>query len=60
MIVKRTSLDGVEALPDHGDDWARGHVVDEAREELLGGQISVVLFEVFAGWGDEFHGLRRG
>ena len=28
-----TSLDGVEALPDHGDDWARTHVYCYSRCE---------------------------
>ena len=35
-------LDGIETLPDHGDDGARGHVLDEAREEGLALEVSVV------------------
>ena len=36
------SLDGIEALPHHGNDGARGHVLDEAREEGLALQVSIV------------------
>merc|ERR1712076_6804 len=39
-------LDGVLALPDHGADWATGHVLDEAGEEALAAQVGVVLLEV--------------
>jgi len=46
-------LDGVTTLPDHGADWARGHVGDETGEERLGAQILVVLLEVLLGGGDE-------
>ena len=35
-------LDGVEALPDHGDDGAGGHVLNEAREEGLALEVGVV------------------
>lgn len=35
-------LDGVEALPDHGDDGAGGHVLDEAGEEGLALEVGVV------------------
>jgi len=30
-----TCLDAVVALPDHGANWARGHVFDKAWEEWL-------------------------
>jgi hypothetical protein len=36
------SLDGIEALPDHGDDGARSHVLDKTREERLILQVLVV------------------
>lgn len=36
------SLDRVETLPDHGDDGAGGHVLDEAGEEGLALEVSVV------------------
>ena len=36
------SLDGIESLPDHGDDWARSHVLDQAGEEGFAFEISVV------------------
>ena len=48
--------DGVVALPDHGADGAGGGVVDETLEEVLGGQISVVLLEVFTAWSAQLHG----
>ncbi len=35
-------LDGVKSLPDHGDDGAGGHVLDEAGEEGLALEIGVV------------------
>jgi len=36
------SLDGIETFPDHGDDRARGHVLDEAREEGFALEILIV------------------
>ena len=36
------SLHGIKALPDHGNDGARGHVLDEAGEEGLALEVSVV------------------
>ena len=35
-------LDGVKALPDHRDNGAGGHVLDEAREERLAREVAVV------------------
>lgn len=35
-------LDGVKSLPDHGDDGAGGHVLDQAGEEGLALEIGVV------------------
>jgi hypothetical protein len=35
-------LDGVETFPDHADDGARGHVLDEAGEEGLASEVGVV------------------
>lgn len=49
-------LDDVQAFPNHGADWARVHVLDQTGEEWLGGQISVVLLEVFLAWHAELHG----
>ena len=33
----------------HADDGARGHVLDEASEEALGGQVGVVLLKELLG-----------
>ena len=35
-------LDGIKTLPDHGNDGARGHVLNETREEGLALEVSVV------------------
>jgi hypothetical protein len=35
-------LDGIETLPDHAHDGARGHVLDQSGEELLSFEILVV------------------
>jgi hypothetical protein len=40
------ALDRVETFPDHGDDWAGHHVVDEILEEWLLGKIGIMLLEV--------------
>ena len=53
---KKNSLDGVLALPDHGDDGSRVHVLDETREELLVAEVSVVLLEVLVARGAQLHG----
>ena len=50
------SLDHLLALPDHAHDGAGAHVVDEVAEEGLGGEVGVVLFEVFFAWHAELHG----
>lgn len=42
-------LDGIEALPDHGDDGPAAHVGDETGEERLVGQILVVLVQQVLG-----------
>ncbi len=39
------SGDDAIALPNHGDDGARGHVLEEAWEEGLGHKVLVVLLE---------------
>jgi hypothetical protein len=41
--VKHTtaSLDGITALPDHGADGARVHVLNQTREERLASEVSV-------------------
>ena len=36
----------VEALPDHGQDGARRHVLDQTGEEGLRGEVGVVLLQV--------------
>ena len=36
------SLDSIKTLPDHADDGAGGHVLDEAREEGLALEVGVV------------------
>jgi len=47
--------DDIVAFPNHCDDGAGGGVGNEASEEALGGEISVVLLEhLFAG-GGQFH-----
>lgn len=51
-----TLKDDVLALPDHGADGSAGHVRDEAGEEALAGEISVVLLHVLAAGGGELHG----
>jgi hypothetical protein len=50
------SLDSIKTLPDHGADGARVHVVDEASEEGLGAEISIVLLEVLLAGADELEG----
>lgn len=35
-------LDGIKALPNHGYDGARRHILDEGREEGLALQVGVV------------------
>ena len=49
-------LDGVEALPDHGHDGARGHVLDQSREEGLLAEVGVVRLEVLDRGLHELHG----
>ena len=39
------SLDNASSLPHHGHDGSGSHVLDESREERLGGQVSVVLLQ---------------
>lgn len=43
-------------FPDHGDNGSRSHVLDEAGEEGLAGEISVVLLEVLLGSSDHLKG----
>ena len=40
-----TSFDNVEAFPDHGDDGAGVHVLDESGEETFAGEVSVMLLQ---------------
>jgi len=53
---RTTSLDGIEALPDHGNYGARSHVRDKTREERLFLQILVVFLKVLAVGVDELQG----
>lgn len=39
---RAAGLDGIKALPDHGDDRSSRHVLDEAREEGLALEVLVV------------------
>lgn len=43
-------LDGVQARPDHGNHWTRGHVGDEAWEERTRRQVLVVLSQERLTW----------
>jgi len=51
-----TSLDSVEAFPDHTNDGAGVHVLDQPREEGLASEISVVLLKVLRGSMNELEG----
>lgn len=42
-------LDHIQTLPNHGDDWAGVHVVDQSGEEGAAGQISIVLLQQLLG-----------
>ena len=44
------SLDGIETLPDHANDGAGGHVLDEAGEEGLALEVSVVYIVSRSGY----------
>ena len=48
--------DGVVTLPDHGADGAGDHVLDEASEETLAGQVSVMVLHMGLAWAAELHG----
>merc|ERR1719409_845133 len=48
--------DDVLALPDHANDRTGGHVVDEAGEEALRGEVLVVLLHVLPAGTRELHG----
>ena len=39
-----TSLDSVKSLPDHADDGSGSHVLNQAREEGLALEVSVVCY----------------
>jgi len=55
-IHTAASLDGVTALPDHGADGARVHVLNEASEEGLASEVLVVLLEVLLAGSGELDG----
>jgi len=50
------SLDDASSLPHHGHDGSGSHVLDESREERLGGQVGVVLLQKLFISLHEFHG----
>jgi len=47
--------DNIITFPNHGANGARAHVLDEASEETLLREISVMLFHVFFAWGADLH-----
>jgi len=49
-------LDNAGSLPDHWDDWSGAHVLDEAAEEWLGGEVGVVLLQQRFVSLHDFHG----
>ena len=49
-------LDDILALPDHGDNGAGSHVLDQTREEGLALEVLVVLLEVLLAGVHELHG----
>lgn len=49
-------LDDILALPHHGNDGARGHVLDQTGEEGLALEVGVVLLEVVLTGVHELHG----
>ena len=40
-----TSFDNVEAFPDHRDNGAGVHVLDDVREETFAGEVTIMLFQ---------------
>lgn len=57
LLISSPALeDGVSSLPDHGDDWAADHVVDQTSKESLAGEVGIVLLHEFTGGGPELHG----
>lgn len=52
------SLDGITALPDHGADGARVHVLNQTLEERLLGEVRVVVLEVLLAGSDELDGSK--
>jgi hypothetical protein len=50
------SLDGITALPDHGANGARVHVLNQTREEGLASQVGIVLLEVLLAGSDKLDG----
>ena len=47
-------LDGVEALPAHGEDWAAVDSGHEVVEERFAPVFSIVLLDVLLAWEDHF------
>jgi len=41
-----SGLDGITTFPNHSADGSAAHILDESREEWLGGEILVVLLKV--------------
>ena len=48
--------DGVSSLPDHRNNRAADHVVDQTSEESLAGEVGVVLLHELTGGRPELHG----
>jgi len=51
-----SSLDSIETLPNHGEDWTTSHVFDQTTKERLGGEVSIVVLEVVLRGLHELHG----
>ena len=49
-----TGSDGVEAFPDHADDWTTHDVLNEVVEESLALEVTVMLLDVLLGWSHHF------
>lgn len=54
QLAARTN--NIVTLPGHADNGAGRHVLDQAREERLGGKVGIVLFEKLLGGLCELHG----
>ena len=48
------ALDSAKTFPDHANNWARDHVVDQVLEEWLLLQVGVVLLHMSTAWSAHF------